>query len=225
MAFAIIAAGGKGERLSSGTAKFETPLLGRPMVGYSLDAFQGAVSIERLVLVVPPDRVSCWLPGNVSCAKLSATVAGGSTRQQSVLNGLEALECGEGVVVIHDAARPMVTAKTIEAACRIPDDARGVITAVPVADTIKRVEEDLVVETLARSGLVAVQTPQAFDLSALLSAHREAARQGFEGTDDASLIEWMGGSVRVIEGAAENFKVTYPPDVLLAEAILRGRDS
>ena len=226
MAFSIIAAGGSGERMGTAAAKFEQPLLGRPMVSYSLEAFQNSPSIESIVLVVPGPFVGQWSQESLRASgfsKAAATVAGGATRQQSVWLGLQAIGSRDGIVVVHDAARPMVTAEMIESVSVMPDGTDGLITAVPVTDTIKRVEASSVSATVERAGLFSVQTPQGFSLGALLDAHSEAAGAGFEATDDSALIEWRGGRVGVVPGSRENIKVTYPADLVVAEAVLRGR--
>jgi len=225
-AFCIIAAGGSGDRLGSSIAKFELPVLGRPMVRFSLEAFEQAGRIAGIVLVVPPDRVDDWAPSRLRASGISkslATVAGGATRQESVRLGLGAIEGTDDVVVVHDAARPLVTAEIIDAMCDIPAGMAGLVTAVPVTDTIKQAERGSVVKTLDRDEYIAVQTPQSFALTALVEAHREAVRTGFAGTDDSSLVERMGGRVGLMNGSRENIKVTYPVDVVMAEAILKER--
>lgn len=225
--FAIIAAGGRGERLSSGSPKFETPLLGRPMVLYSLEAFEEAEEIDGIVLVVPPDRVDSWSSGALGrwgVTKAHATVAGGATRQESVRLGLETLEGVTDVVVVHDAARPLVKPDVINAVCKFPPGAVGLVAAVPVTDTIKLVSGATVRSTLKRAHLFSVQTPQAFDFTVLVDAHRSALASRFEATDDASLVEKVGGRIDVVEGDLENIKITYPADILTAEAIMAGRN-
>ena len=226
MAFAIIAAGGRGTRLGGPTPKFEVQLAGRPVLMHSLEVFESAPSIEAIVLVVPEDRVDDWDAGSLKrrgVAKLLATVPGGETRQESVRRGLERLAGETGVVVVHDAARPLVTVETIEAACKVPDHVDGVITAIAVTDTIKCVDGVTVTGTPDRERLVAVQTPQAFRIEVLAGAHASALVAGFTGTDDAALVERAGGLVGVIEGSRENIKVTFQEDVAIAEAILLER--
>lgn len=226
MAFAVIAAGGSGERFGGVVAKFEADLLGRPMIRYSLEAFQQSRAIQGIVLVVPGDRVGSWGAEALRSSGISkalATVAGGGTRQESVRMGLSIIEGESGVVAVHDAARPMVTAALVDAVCEIPAGLSGVTAAVPVTDTIKEVADGLVVSTLDRAPLVSVQTPQAFDIQELVEAHRAAAEAGFEGTDDASLLERMGRKVGIVDGSRDNLKVTYRSDLALAAAILRGR--
>ncbi|MBU4386000.1 MAG: 2-C-methyl-D-erythritol 4-phosphate cytidylyltransferase [Actinobacteria bacterium] len=226
MALGIVAAGGYGERLESEVPKPEVELLGQPLLMYALTAFQGARSISGIIVVVPPGRLGVWPLERVRRAGISkamSVVAGGATRQESVSNALGAIPEHEGIVVVHDAARPAVTPEMIDDASLIPPGADGVITAVPVTDTIKRVEDGVVERTIDRSRLAAVQTPQAFELKALRKAHRLASESGFTGTDDASLVERMGGKVLVRTGDRENIKVTFPGDIARAEAIILAR--
>jgi 2-C-methyl-D-erythritol 4-phosphate cytidylyltransferase len=228
VALAIIAAGGRGSRLGSSSLKFEHELCGKPLIMYSLDAFQASESIESIVLVVPRQRLGAWSAERLreqGIGKAAATVAGGDTRQRSVSLGLKALPSTGGLVVVHDAARPLVTAGMIDAACDIPRGADGVIIASEVTDTIKIVEGGFVVSTPERGSLVAVQTPQAFKVAVLLKAHQAAREQRFGGTDDAVLVERIGGKVAVIPGSRDNIKVTYPEDLALAEAIIAERSA
>jgi 2-C-methyl-D-erythritol 4-phosphate cytidylyltransferase len=228
VALAIIAAGGRGSRLGSHSAKFEQLLCGKPLIMYSLEAFQAARSIEGIALVVPRDRLSRWTAEklrDMGISKAVSTVAGGATRQQSVFLGLKQLGDVEGVVVVHDAARPCVTSAMIEIACDIPEGADGLITASDVTDTIKMAHGGFVESTPERDRLVAVQTPQAFYAEVLRTAHHEAEVEGFEGTDDAALVERAGGRVALLQGSRDNIKVTYADDLTRAEAIIVERST
>ena len=148
-------------------------------------------------------------------------VPGGDRRQDSVSAGLAQIPDDTGLVLVHDAARPLLAPSVVQRviARLLVGDVAGVIPAVPVRDTIKRVERDRVVETVDRSHLIAVQTPQGFDLRTLRAAH-----ESFEGeaTDDASMVEATGGSIAIVEGDPMNLKVTYPGDLLLVEALRSG---
>jgi 2-C-methyl-D-erythritol 4-phosphate cytidylyltransferase len=176
--------------------------------------------------VVPQRYLSEWQPERLldrGFTKLGLTVAGGDTRQRSVFNALSSLADAKGVVVVHDGARPLVTPGLIDSVSVIPEGLVGLTTAVPVTDTIKLVEDDLIMRTLDRACLVAVQTPQAFRFDALREAHEKAASDGFLGTDDSSLVERLGGVVGVVAGSRQNLKVTYPEDLDAAAEILRNR--
>ncbi len=221
-AAALIVAAGSGERLGAGGPKALVPLAGRAMFEYSLEACQEAESIGPIVIAVPPDRIEAFrkLVGQ-SPVRLTA---GGATRSQSVAAGLALIDTE--LVVVHDAARPLVTSSLIDeavAALRSTAGLDAVIAAAPVTDTVKRVDSDgRVSETLDRSELRAVQTPQVFRRRALLAAI--AAGDLESATDDASLIEADGGSVAVLAAPSFNIKVTVPEDIAFAEALLADRN-
>jgi 2-C-methyl-D-erythritol 4-phosphate cytidylyltransferase len=206
--WAIVVAAGAGTRFG-GPKQFE-PLLGRRVLDWSVAA--AAASCDGVVVVLPPDRLE---PG---------TQPGGATRSASVRAGLAAVPDSAEIVVVHDAARPLARPELFErvvAAIRASASASAdaAIAVVPVADTIKRVRGDRVTETLDRAELVMVQTPQAFRADALRKAHAGEP----EATDDAALIEAMGGTVVTVPGDRRNFKLTTPDDLLLASVLLAQR--
>ena len=211
---ALIVAAGSGQRLGAGGPKALVPLDGRPLYAWSVDAFREASEIDRVFVAVPPGHADRFTePGIVR-------VEGGETRSHSVARGLEAI-LADGpaeLVVVHDAARPLVSPKLINAAViglEGDPELHALIAAAPVTDTVKRLGSDgVVVETLDRSELVAVQTPQIFRVEILRRAIESGDLAG--ATDDASLIEAVGGSVGVIETGSGNIKVTHPGDVELA---------
>jgi len=222
----IVTAGGSGRRLGGGVPKLEVEVLGRPLLIHTLEAFQLAGSIEQIIVTVPPERLAHWTAARLrqeGIDKAMATVAGGATRQESVYLALEEIPHGVGTVVVHDGARPLVTPELIDAVSVVPGGVDGVITAVAVSDTVKEVESGLVMGTVDRERLIAVQTPQAFPLEVLRKAHRRALKDRFRGTDDAILVERLGGKVMVVEGSRENIKVTFPEDLERARSILIAR--
>jgi 2-C-methyl-D-erythritol 4-phosphate cytidylyltransferase len=152
---------------------------------------------------------------------VDGAVPGGDRRRDSVAAGLAQIPVEDGLVLVHDAARPLLTPDVVQRviARLLVGDVAGVIPAVPVRDTIKRVERERVVETVERLDLVAVQTPQGFDIRTLRAAHAASA---VEATDDASMVESIGRSIAVVEGDPMNLKVTYPEDLLLIEALRSG---
>ena len=214
----MIAAAGSGERLGAGGPKAFVQLAGRPLLDWSLEAFRAASSIAEIVVAAPPGEEGPVAERGVM------SVAGGQHRSQSVANAVEL--CGEEIVVVHDAARPLVTAALIDAVVgRLAADreAAGVIAAAPVTDTIKQASDDGGVErTLERGGLWAVQTPQAFRADALREALSDPDSLP-EATDDAMLVERRGGRVVIHPAPAENLKVTTPLDLRVAELLLRER--
>jgi 2-C-methyl-D-erythritol 4-phosphate cytidylyltransferase len=215
---ALIVAAGSGQRLGAGGPKALVELAGRPLYGWSVDAFRQATHIDRIFVAVPPGQAELFTePGII-------TVEGGETRSHSVANGLAAItaEGDPGLVVVHDAARPLVSPALIDAAVIGLDSDPGLhalIAAAPVTDTVKRLgEEGVVAETLDRSQLVAVQTPQVFRVEILQRAIQSGDLAA--ATDDAALVEAAGGSVGVIESPSGNIKVTVPGDLELAAHLL-----
>lgn len=146
-------------------------------------------------------------------------VSGGIERQHSVYNGLQAVKEGE-IVLIHDGARPFIRLEKIHELVKEAQEHGAAIPAVPMKDTVKKVRNGMAEETVERSSLWAVQTPQAFRVSLVLEAHKRAQEEGYIGTDDASLVERMGKKVKIVEGDYRNIKLTTPDDLLFAEAIL-----
>ena len=195
----IVPAAGAGERLGAEVPKAFAVLGGRPMVEWSLDVLREVC--DRVVVAVPPDRV-----------RAPDFVAGGATRSESVRNAIAAAP-EASVLVVHDAARPLVTVDLVRRCVDALEGWDGVVAAVPVTDTVKEVEDGEVIATPDRGRLWAAQTPQVFRAEPLRRAAGDA-------TDDASLVEAMGGRVRVVEGLPQNFKVTTPLDVRVAEMLL-----
>jgi 2-C-methyl-D-erythritol 4-phosphate cytidylyltransferase len=214
----VIAAAGSGERLGAGGPKAFVELAGRPLLDWSLDAFREAALIEEIVVAVPPGE-----EGPVADRGVLA-VAGGAHRSESVAKAVEL--CGEQIIVVHDAARPLVTPALINAVIeRLASDrvASGAIAAAPVTDTIKQADEAGEVErTLDRADLWAVQTPQAFRADALREALSDPDSLP-DATDDAMLVERRGGRVLIQESPADNLKVTRPIDLRVAELLLGER--
>ena len=214
----MIAAAGSGQRLGAGGPKAFVALAGRPMLEWSLDAFRSASTIGEIVVAAPPGEHDSVTDQGV------VAVAGGEHRSESVANAL-ALCSGE-FVVVHDAARPLVTPRLIDAMVSelaAEEDAAGVIAATPVTDTIKQVgDEGQVERTLDRSGLWAVQTPQAFRADALREALADPDSLP-AASDDAMLVERRGGRVVVHSTSPDNIKVTTPYDLRVAELLLRER--
>jgi 2-C-methyl-D-erythritol 4-phosphate cytidylyltransferase len=223
LAAALIVAAGSGERLRAGGPKALVELAGRPMYEYSLEACRQASKVGQIVIAVPPGKAAAF--GTATGAGSGVRIVeGGATRSHSVAAGLALID--SATVVVHDAARPLVTPGLIDEAVTALEAATGldgVIAAAPVTDTIKRVGKDSrVSETLDRSTLRAVQTPQVFRRAALSAAI--AAGDLDNATDDASLVEAAGGAIAIMDSPSFNIKVTVPEDIASAEAILADRD-
>jgi 2-C-methyl-D-erythritol 4-phosphate cytidylyltransferase len=213
---AVIAAAGSGERLGAGGPKAFVPLGGRPMVSWSLDACRTCGVVRAIVVAVPAGHEH-----GLDGVEGLVTVDGGSTRAESVSNALA--EVRTEYVAIHDAARPLLTAALLEALVAelaADPDADGIIAAAPVHDTVKKVGASSVVQTLDRSVLWGAQTPQVFRTDAL----RRALQAADAATDEAMLIEAVGGKVLVHDPGAPNLKVTTPVDLRVAELLLAERD-
>jgi 2-C-methyl-D-erythritol 4-phosphate cytidylyltransferase len=222
---AVIVAAGRGARL--GRPKQLLDLAGLPMVGWSMQTFASIEEIADLVVATEPDLVETMraLVGRLAPRYSPRVVSGGPTRQASVGEGLQALPSACDAVLVHDGARPLVSAADVRAGMREVGPGRAALLAAPLVDTIKVVtpESMLVTGTLDRATLWAAQTPQFAMASDLRRAHERASADGIDATDEAMLLERIGVTVVVVPASAENFKVTLPQDVALAAAILRER--
>jgi len=215
---AIIAAAGRSKRMGGGDKLFAV-VGGKPLLAHTLSAFDGCRGVDRVVLVLSPENMERGkeLVAEAGFSKVAAVCQGGERRQDSVCNGLEPLASCQWVVV-HDGARPLVTAALIERGLEAAKKTGAAIAALPIGDTVKEVEPpDIIGHTLARGRLWAAQTPQVFRYDILRQAHQQA--QG-EATDDAALVEKLGYQVRVFEGSPRNIKVTTAADLAVVEALL-----
>ncbi len=223
----IVAAGG-GTRIGNKTPKPYLPLAGRPMILHTLDRFAGTRSIKKVVLVTGEKEIArCrkLLKADPVAGKLECIVtAGGPRRQDSVSLGLKRLDDDCEVVVIHDAARPLVSSRIIDECVEAAYKVGAVVVGIPVEETIKFVSEKREVErTPSREGLWRIQTPQVFRIEIIREAYRQANAGGVEATDDAMLVERLGKTVAVVKGDPENFKITYPQDLVLAELLIKNK--
>jgi 2-C-methyl-D-erythritol 4-phosphate cytidylyltransferase len=218
---AILLGGGRGERLSGPDPKAFASLDGRTLLERAVTAAESARGVEGFVVVAPPGWEGRARTVVGPRSGLVDVVAGGATRQESVRRGLDALPEAFDVVICHDVARPVASPALFEAVLHGLAGVDGVVPSVPLVDTVKRVDDGVVAETVHRDGLVVVQTPQAFRRAALVEAHRAAEADGFIGTDDAALLERAGFRVAVVPGDPANIKITGPEDLPLASALLR----
>lgn len=225
MVVAVVPAAGAGTRLGGARPKQFLPLAGRPLLTRTLMVLETTPQIQAVVVVCPPGgddetRRACVEPYGL--AKVAAVVPGGAQRQDSVAAGVAAAAgLGAQWLVVHDAARPLAKpelfARVLQAAARTG----AAIAAVPAADTIKRAgSDDLAEATLDRSKLWLVQTPQVFERSLLQRALAQAAQDGYYATDEAGLVERLGGKVKLVMGSRDNLKVTTPEDMALAQGLL-----
>ena len=216
---AVIVAAGSASRMG-GIDKVMAPLGGTPMVARTVAAFQNCDAIAEIVIVTRPDLIR---PISALCAgmdKVRAVVAGGSSRQESVWLGLNALSEDIQLAAIHDGARPLVSNLVIDRTVRAANSYGAAAPAVPVKDTIKVVKGGLVEKTPERATLQAVQTPQVFDFDLLRGALKQAEEEKAAVTDDCSAVERLGMKVKIVEGDERNLKVTTPMDLKIAEMLL-----
>ena len=218
--WAVLVAAGRGERLGGERPKAFAKLAGRPLVAESLERLEKSEWIDQIVVVAPPEweEPVILLAEEVGAGKASACVAGGATRAESVRAGVAEVPEDAAVILVHDAARPLVPPEVIErVVAALGDEWDGAVAAIPVADTLKRADGGVVVETLDRTNVYAVQTPQAFVAPTLRRALVDAAG---DATDCAGFVEAAGGRLRLVEGDPRLLKVTSPADLAFVELLL-----
>ena len=225
-ATAIVLAAGEGRRLGGDTPKTYLPIAGRPLLLRTLDRMFSASSVKAVVVVVAAEQ-------KARCESLLSSDAalrdrrwllqtGGATRQESARRGLEQVRTDAAIIIIHDAARPFVSAGLIDRCVEAAAEKQAVVVGLPVRDTIKSVSTDRCIQsTPERSTLWEIQTPQVFKRELIIDAHERAAREGVQVTDDATVVERIGTPVYVLEGERTNLKITLPEDVWLAETLIR----
>ena len=223
---AIILAAGKGIRLGGDTEKALAPLFGKPLLAWTLAVFEAMIRIEELIVVVPPGREHAYRKEVIEAYTISKAtiVSGGRERQDSLFNGFARIEGPCSGVVIHDGARPLITADIVEQAMDAAEEKGAAVVAVTAKDTVKvGTEGGLVEQTLDRSRLWLAQTPQAYAYPVIREALYAAQRDGVEATDDSALVERIGKPVVLVRGSYENIKITTPEDLVLAAALLKRR--
>jgi len=221
LTWAILVAAGSGARLGADRPKAFVALGGRVLLAESLERLDASAWIDAVVVAVPPDweEAAIVLAEEIVASKVAAVVTGGATRAESVRAALAEIPDSAVVVIVHDAARPLVDDAVIERVIApLAEGVDGAVPALPLADTVKRVEQGFVTETVDRSALVTVQTPQAFAASALRAAYRDGDL--VEATDCASLVEARGGRIRVVAGDPRLLKITTAADLALVESWL-----
>ena len=221
----VIVAAGKGTRLQSELPKPFLSVADRPILVHTLRRFTPIEMVRRIVVVVAAERETLCqevLHTHGPWPQPITVIHGGAERQDSVRNGLAALEPQCEIVVIHDAARPFISVEAIQRSIDAAAETGSAVVATPVRDTIKRADaQHTIRETVSRHDLWLAQTPQTFRVEVIRAAHRWAQRRNIAGTDDATLVEQMGQPVRIVPGDALNFKITTPDDLALAQAVLQ----
>lgn len=223
----LIAAAGQGKRMKSDTNKQYLNLGSKPVLAHTLKHFVENDLVDEIIIIVREDELEeCekevvekyYLHENIKI------VSGGSERQYSIYNGLQALDNNCHIVIIHDGARPFITKQIIDSSIDEVVGTNAVGVGVPVKDTIKIVNDNsLIIDTPDRSKLWSIQTPQTFMKEILFKAHKKAKEEDYLGTDDCVLVERIGHPVKMIMGSYENIKITTPEDLIIGEAILINR--
>ena len=218
---AIIPAAGRGKRIGSSVPKQFLEIKGKPLLHHTLTVFASCKLIDYVVLVMPRADVGeigeDWLNKYEIVRKV---VVGGEQRQDSVYNGFSSLEEGTDIVVVHDGVRPFTTPQMIIATVEAAQQHGAAITAIPVSDTVKQAADGFVKQTVSRDGLWRVQTPQAFQCGLLQQAFKKAKKDSYYGTDEGSLVEYLGERVKIVPGSELNIKITRKEDLVLGESLL-----
>ena len=225
MNVAIIAAAGQGSRMGGKRAKQYLELAGTPIIIHTLQAFEACEAIQEIILVLPEADVSDFpeLAQSYKWAMVRAVVSGGATRASSVLQGLQAVTLKDSdIVAVHDGSRPLVTTAEITQTIRAAEVNGAAILAAPMVDTVKEIQDGLVVRTIPRMNLRRALTPQCFRYSILRRAYEQVDVLDPTLTDESALVERLGVPVTIVEGSSRNIKITRPEDLLIAEAFLSG---
>ncbi|MDR7240430.1 2-C-methyl-D-erythritol 4-phosphate cytidylyltransferase [Neobacillus drentensis] len=220
----ILPAAGQGKRMGAGKNKLLLELNGIPVLIHTLRVFEQDEACSGMILAIHPQDEPEFkvLLARYNVTKVITFVPGGKERQDSIYNALKLVKTN-GIILVHDAARPFILKEHIHRLADIAEETGAAILGVPAKDTIKKVDGGVVVETVERSSLWAVQTPQAFRVLLLKEAYEQAEKDYFLGTDDASLVERLNYPVAMVEGDYDNIKLTTPEDLFFAEAILKKR--
>lgn len=224
----LIPAAGMGRRMGASRNKQYLDLAGRPILAHTLELFQQHPAIEAIYPILPADDLDFCrseIVDRFAIDKVRQLIVGGVERQDSVFNALKTLDAEGGlaadsVVLVHDGVRPLFDVTLIPDLLETVGKHGACVVGVPVKDTVKEIVDGRITGTPPRHSLWLAQTPQAFRFELLLRAYQCAERDGFRGTDDASLVERLGEPVMVVEGNYRNLKVTTPEDLLIAEVLL-----
>lgn len=224
--WAVIVAAGKSARFGGAILKQFSEVAGKPLLAWTIAAFEKANSIDQIVIVVSKEHNESTkknVVGKFNFRKVSQLVTGGDNRKESVYNALKAISVPAGIVAIHDGARPLIEPKDIDRVVESARKHKAAMLAVPVKDTVKQVDGDTIVKTLERGKIWLAQTPQAFEFEIIKKAHENFRGQSEDVTDDSSLVENSGTKVKVLEPSSPNPKVTTPEDLAYVEAVLSRR--
>ena len=219
---AVIVAAGSGKRFNSKLPKQFLKLKNKPVLAHSTEKFEKSKFIDEILVVVPRKFINLTrnIISRYNFKKVSQIISGGNTRQASVYNSLLKVDKKCNLVLVHDGVRPLVDLKHIEAVIKLAQKYKAAILAVPVKETVKLVNKNMVVKTEDRKKFYLAQTPQAFERALLVKAFLKAKRDKFEGTDCSSLVERLGVKVKIVKGSERNIKITTSQDLRLAEKLI-----
>ncbi|PID29480.1 MAG: 2-C-methyl-D-erythritol 4-phosphate cytidylyltransferase [Candidatus Cloacimonadota bacterium] len=223
----IITAAGAGKRMGSSKKKQYIKLLNEPILYYTFKTFVEHPQIDTIIPVIPKDDLDIFneiIIERFNSSKINSPVFGGKERQDSVYNGLKSIAKSliDSIVLIHDGVRPFISSEIISRSIESMSTHKASIVGVKVKDTLKLFSGEEVRETINRSRVVSVQTPQTFIVKDILSSYKKAEEKSFRGTDDASLFEKFGnGNIKIVEGSYNNIKITTSEDLIFGEAILK----
>ncbi len=222
---ALIAAAGKGKRMNARISKPFIPISGKPILAYTIEKFEKCKFIDKIFLIVSTEEKEMCHKDIISkynFSKVQKLVDGGETRQDSIYNGLKALDKNTDIVVIHDGARPLIEEYIIQNSVEKAQEYGAAITVIPIKDTVKKSKNNFFIsKTLNREEIWRAQTPQTFKYDIILSAYNQAYKDKYLATDDASIAERYGHKVKLIIGSEENIKITTPFDIIVADIFLK----
>ncbi len=222
---ALIAAAGKGKRMNARISKPFIPIFGKPILAYTIEKFEKCKLIDKIYLTVNSEEKELCNRNIIikyNFSKVQELIDGGETRQDSIYNGLEALDKDTDIVVIHDGARPLIEETIIRDSIETAQEYGAAIAAIPIKDTIKKCGKDFFVnKTLDREEIWRAQTPQTFKYDLILPAYNQACKYKYLATDDAAIVERYENKVKLIIGSEENIKITTPFDIIVAENFLK----
>ncbi|MEW6066771.1 MAG: 2-C-methyl-D-erythritol 4-phosphate cytidylyltransferase [Nitrospirota bacterium] len=222
MIVAVVPAAGIGKRFGSGANKPFLHLCGKPLIIWSLETLHSVNAVREIIPVLKEEDMEQGrkIFESYGFSKIKRISPGGKERQDSVYNGLKLVEDKDCMVIIHDGVRPLIGKDLVEKLIDELKDFDGAVLSVPVKDTIKEAEDEIVKKTLKRDSLWAIQTPQIFSFRTISGAYEKAIEEGFYATDDAALVEKYGGNIKIVMGSYRNIKITTPEDMAIAEFLL-----
>lgn len=220
---AVIVAAGTSKRMNDGVDKLAVQLSGKPLLAWTISRFESAEIIDEIIVVTREDDIGKVkeMTKSEGFRKVSSVVKGGAYRQQSTQNGLNAISNDSKIVLIHDGARPLIRTSDIKRIVESAEENGAALLAVPSKDSVKEVQNGIVTQTLPRESVWLAQTPQGFRKELLQEAFSSAEKEGYIGTDEASLVERLGKDVAIVEGHSSNIKVTVTSDIGVVQSLLK----